>query len=518
MAHSIIQVSGKKPKTSAALTRLQEYIEKRAARAREEAEPAAWQAVRDDLRQSLTPENHARWIENVQVRQEGDTLILGSPSDFDRRWLQRGLDRHIVASLQRTGYGHLQPRYAVAEPATPPDPNAPRVIMSRDDWAAYTQHRLDELGITPRQGKQSERYNSPLAIHYTLTASPSWFREHPDQKDAWVDHSAGFIRQLHGEAQILGIVLHDHQSTPHLHIVAIPIDARGRLSASSFTRTPEQLEALHTQYNRYLRDHGLPLARGENARLERALAAAPPDVQQRAIHADDIPLAEVLERLEAERDGRDPHRWLIGDRLIQVHADEQGFTEVSPHGAEEGHGAIDLVIRLRQEGRTPLEEHDLAVEYLAALHPERMPGGAPPLVPHAPEPRRHAPLERQSMPFGQEMRWEAGQFILVDTPAEAVQALGTAKGWGRVAVADRPEALPVDEMDEALARGWIVDVAGRSDALWEAVQERYADLTDGAGRQVWHSGAPGTAQAKAVERALEVERGPEIGPEMLMDA
>lgn len=519
MAYSIINVSRRKPKTYDHLTRLQEYIEKTDKTSHRGDEPTAWTAAKEDLQHSMTSGNYERWIAPLQAREDGDRLILGAATELDRQWLDVKLDRLIRDSLGRTGHDDLTPHYEVAVPPTSRDPHAPRILTSRDDWAAYARQHLAERHLTPRQGKESTRYNSPLANHYTLTTSPQWPKEHPDQTEAWIQHSFGFFEHLHGRAQILGAVVHEHQSTLHLHVVAIPIDPQtGRLSASAFTRTPAQLEALHTAYNRYLRERGLQLERGTNYRLDRAMAAASPEAQLMALHADDIPLDEVLERLEADRDGRDPRRWFIGDRLIQVHEDHHGFTELGPHGANDGHGAIDLVIRLRQEGQTPLEEHGLAVGYLAALHPEHIPGGAPPLVPPVPEPAVRLPRDPQSMPFGQVSRWEPGQFIIVDSLPEAVKTMGAAKGWGRIAVAESPEALPVDELDEAVAKGWMVDVASHSDTLWQAVQERYSDLTEDHGRQVWRSPAPSTAKAKAADKAMDmdIEKGPDIGPEMMM--
>jgi len=506
MATSIIEVSGK-PKTYGALTRLQKYIEKpRDTVGRDDAPPEAWTAALADIRPLITRENYASWLVPARVRQDGDRLLIGAPDEFSRFWLENRLDGQIRAALERTGYGGVVPAYELRPEADRvATADAPRRIIGRDDWAAYTKAHLDERDITPRQGKQSDRYNSVLANHYVLTATPAWFTDHPEQKEAWMQHSVDFVAQLHGEEQILGAVVHEHQSSPHLHVVAIPIDDRGHLNAGAFTRTREQLEALHTAYNRYLRDHGLQLDRGQNARLERQLAAAPPAVRRMTLHVDEIPLAEVLERLEADRDTRDPDRWVLGDRLIQVAEDGHTFTEFGPRGVAEGRGAIDLVTRLRQEGRTPVEQYDLAVSYLAALHAERIPGGAPPLVPAAPDPVPRPPLERQSIPFGAASRWEPGQFIVVDSVPDAQAVAASARGWGRVAVVDRPDALPVDELDEAVARGWMVDVASRSDALWRAIHGRYADLGEAGSRQIWQSRAPGTGAVRAVETGREPE-------------
>lgn len=515
MAYSIINVSRRKPKTRDHLTRLQDYIERKD-NSRTATEPAAWTSARDDLRLSLTADNFTRWIAPLQARDEDGQLILEAPTEFDRRWLESKLDPRIRQSLDRTGNGHLQPQYEVGTPpALDPDhPRSPRIIMSRDDWAAYTMERLDDLGLKQRLDRQGGTlYNSPLAIHYTLTTSRAWLEEHPEQREAWIEHSYGFVRDLHGEAQLLGGAVHEHQATLHLHVAAIPIDARGRLSASSFTRTREQLEALHTTYNRYLRARDLQLERGQNARLERQMAAASPEVRRTAVLADDIPLHEILERLEAERDGRDPRRWTIGDRLIQVHDDGHGFTEMGPHGVDDGRGAIDLVVRLRQEGQTPIAQHGLAVGYLAAIHPERVLGTAPPLVPPVPEHAPHAPSDRQSISFGQQSRWEPGQFIIVDSLREAATTAASAKGWGRIAVVEQADTLPLGELDEAIGKGWMIDVASTSDTVWDTIQQRYSEHTKAQGQQIWRTGA---TPAKAAEHAMDKEQSPVMGPEMMM--
>ncbi len=508
-----------KVKTFGALKRAQDYDERRSPSEREAENPEPWRAIREDLRLSTTAGNYIQHFASTRARLDGDTLTILASNDFQRHWLENKLDGQIAKAMERTGYGHLHHRYDVFQPAKTTNPNAPRIIMSRDDWAAYTQQRLEELGITPRQGKQSERYNSTLALRWNLTASPSFFHEHPEQYERWLEVSHEFIRELHGEEQILGSIVHTHQKTPHLGVTVIPIDDRGHLNAGGFARTREQLTEIHTLYNQRLREAGIHLERGHNASLEREMVRIGSGDRQRAIDANDIPLDEVLERLEAERQVHNPRLWIIGDRLIQVHEDGHGFTEVGPHGIEDGDGGLELVMKLRQEGESPAEALELAADYLATMHPERVRGGAPPLVPHTPEPRPEPPLERVSIPFGTHSRWEPGQFIVVDTPAEARQVAGAAKGWGHVVAAPTPGDLPVEELAEAITKGHMVDIATRSDAVFEAVQERYADLTAATGRQIWRRSPatlPSMAKPRAVEKSPEMEQGPLAGPEIMM--
>ena len=221
--------------------------------------------------------------------------------DFTRHWLESRLDWRVRQSLERTGHGHLQVEYEVATGTAPDSPTAESTFGRAT--GPPTPPGAPRCWASPAAGARQQQPNSVLGIHYVLSASPRWFQEHPEQREAWVRHSREFVERVISEADVLGGGLHDHQSSRHLHVVVLPIDDRGRLSASSFLRTPRQLEQLHTDYNRHLRSHGLFLDRGENARLERR---SPPRRPRRALalEADDLPLDEVLARLEADRDGR----------------------------------------------------------------------------------------------------------------------------------------------------------------------------------------------------------------------
>ena len=135
-------------------------------------------------------------------------------------------------------------------------------------------------------------------------------------------------------------------------------------------------------------------------------------------------------------------------------------------------------------------------------------------MPHVPEHAPPPPPSRESVPFGERSRWEPGQFILVDTAADAELVAGTAKGWGKIAVAAGRVALPVDELDEAIAKGWMVDVATRSEGVWQAIQDRYPEQGDAPGRQIWRRLVRHRSRDR--DRGTEPEQTPDIGPEMMM--
>lgn len=491
-------------KSYGGLDRLEHYIrkERREREARERADgtappttPQAWIEAREELRRTITPDNMDRWIAPVRAREDGDDLILEAPDEFGAFWLTTRLDGQIRRALEHTGHGHRAVTYGVADEDAPPSaPDLLRFGPQRDHWGEYARERFAALGITPREGRTSDRYNSVYGDHLVLSATPSWFEQNPQALERWVEHSVVFAVHKFGEAQVLGYEIHREQHSLHLHVGILAVSPDGRLSAGWYKDGREAMERLASDYNTYLRDHGLLLDRGRNARLERAVAAAPAADQRRGLRADDVPLDEVLRRLEADRDPLNPRRWHIGDRLIDVDEDRHDFVEHAAHSSLPGHGAIDLVRRLRQERLvddadgpaerddpdSPIGHYRAAVGYLAAAHPGRvMPDGlAPPLVPHVPEPVPQPSYRyAKSVPFGRETPTSGpGQFILVGKANEVESVAATAGGWGRVAAATDPALLPVDDLDRAvLGRGFTVTVLTRDRAVQEAIEARYPD-------------------------------------------
>ncbi len=510
MAYAIPKIAGR-AKSYSDVRRLQKYMERGAARERPTPDPnerVRTAAPDADLGTRAAHRERDDLLGRADARGDGDTLTIVS-SDTETR-------------------APLEQRDVNDEPGqlAPPTQEPRRwIYLARDDYADYLQDRFDELGITPRQTRDpalGERYNSVHAHHLVFTASPEWLRQHPHLRDTYLDGQVGFIRHYVGEKNILGVVVHEDQASMHMHVAFTPINAEGKLTQTGFLRDRFDEERLHTANSRYLQNVvGLPLERGHNVRLDAVQAKADPQARDMAQHMDEIPLDEVLTRLEGDRDPLDPRRWYIGDRIVQVHADNHMFTEVLRHGSIDGHGAIDLVARTRQEGTTPAEEYGLAVGYLAQTHPEHLPGRqVPPLFEPAPPERDTQPRTRASWAFGRPDEWTTPEFVITDTATGAAMIQDAAerpdgRGHGRVAVADHPDDLPLDEIDEAVAQGWTIRALSDNPALQEAMAERYPELLEEQGQQLFQGSAPsGKRRHPILEENAEVEKD---GPDKNMD-
>lgn len=93
------------------------------------------------------------------------------------------------------------------------------------------------------------RSNAVRAVEYLVTASPEAMRgmERKEQ-DAYFSKSLRYLQDKHGEENILSAVIHRDETTPHLSVMVIPIDSRGKLNARRFFGGREKLSMLQTDF------------------------------------------------------------------------------------------------------------------------------------------------------------------------------------------------------------------------------------------------------------------------------
>ncbi|MCW5590483.1 MAG: plasmid recombination protein [Burkholderiales bacterium] len=93
----------------------------------------------------------------------------------------------------------------------------------------------------PRKVRGARMARDPVVcVELLLTASPEYFRPHdekPGEWDkprakAWQEAATAFARDYFG-ANLVSVVLHEEESTPHCHVFVMPFDPSGNLNAKS---------------------------------------------------------------------------------------------------------------------------------------------------------------------------------------------------------------------------------------------------------------------------------------------
>jgi len=85
--------------------------------------------------------------------------------------------------------------------------------------------------ITAKQAKP--RKGAVLALEFVASASPEWFQTASQQdKERWVERTLDFLNKtVGGSENVLSAHLHDDESTPHIHLVAVPLVQKQRRRA-----------------------------------------------------------------------------------------------------------------------------------------------------------------------------------------------------------------------------------------------------------------------------------------------
>ena len=212
---------------------------------------------------------------------------------------------------------------------TTPPPDGPGIVLldGQADAAAAWHERAAAVGL----GKP--RRDAVLAVEMVMSASPSWFAAAtPDERADWTSRSMEYARATFGPANILQAVRHDDEETPHIHVLAIPLEQKERaragrprkgregakrapvlswgLNADRILAGPEALRQHQTDYAATVADLGIRRGRPKRdtkAQHKPAATYRAEAAQDRAEAAKVLEAAHIIEA-DAERRGKRSQR------------------------------------------------------------------------------------------------------------------------------------------------------------------------------------------------------------------
>lgn len=104
------------------------------------------------------------------------------------------------------------------------------------------------------------RKNAVHAIDYMITTSPE---AKPKENAACLREGLNWIIEKHGKENIVMASKHMDETTPHMHIVVVPIDEKGKLNARHFIGgSKHRMSELQDEFIEHLHDKGVSLDRG----------------------------------------------------------------------------------------------------------------------------------------------------------------------------------------------------------------------------------------------------------------
>jgi hypothetical protein len=116
------------------------------------------------------------------------------------------------------------------------------------------------------------RSNAVHGLEYFVGGSPEKLKSMTrEEQDAYFEDALDWIKERHGKHNVLSAVVHRDETTPHMSVMTIPLDKRGKLNARSFIGNKKALSDLQTDFaEKVSEQYGLRRGiKGSTARHER---------------------------------------------------------------------------------------------------------------------------------------------------------------------------------------------------------------------------------------------------------
>lgn len=175
--------------------------------------------------------------------------------------------------------------------------------------------RIEAAGVRRKPQKNAAR-----AVEITVSASPEWFEGKSERESkAYFDAALAALGRRYGAEQIIGWSTHYDETTPHMHVVFVPLvhnsDKGCRYSASEFCGGRKELYGLHDNLAKALAPFGVE-------RGERGEGAEHTDMRgwKRELDRREKELDRREQNLEASRGELDKAREVLVKRYREMEA------------------------------------------------------------------------------------------------------------------------------------------------------------------------------------------------------
>ena len=157
-------------------------------------------------------------------------------------------------------------------------------LIQSNNWMQDIQQEIDKAGAHTRS-------NSVVALDTIYTASPDFFKGRNNaENDMFFEDCLKFHQERFGH--VVSAVIHYDETTPHMHVISVPLTKDNRLSARDVIGNRAKMSQMQTAfYEQVGRDYG----------LERGIHM---DGQEKKEHisAQEHELREIRQKTERERE------------------------------------------------------------------------------------------------------------------------------------------------------------------------------------------------------------------------
>lgn len=132
------------------------------------------------------------------------------------------------------------------------------LIERQGTFQRAVKERIEGLDL-----KRAVRKDATVMVQAMITSDKAFFdgMTKPEQVE-FLKKGYEFIKDRYGEENVVSATIHMDEKTPHVHVNFVPVTEDGRLSAKDLFG-PKDLRTLQDDFNRYCRENGYDLERGD---------------------------------------------------------------------------------------------------------------------------------------------------------------------------------------------------------------------------------------------------------------
>lgn len=190
-------------------------------------------------------------------------MFLFTENDDDRIKLriQRGgsLKRFAIlrcAKIKTLGNMGASLQHTFRERETP---NADPARIQDNTILLGADNSRGVLDAWKTRAPEKVRKNAVHGLEYFIGGSPEALGgKSREEQDAYFRDALDWIKQRHGAENVLSAVIHRDETTPHMSVMTIPLDERGKLNARALVGNRQKLSDMQTDFAETVGEpHGL---------------------------------------------------------------------------------------------------------------------------------------------------------------------------------------------------------------------------------------------------------------------
>lgn len=184
------------------------------------------------------------------------------------------------------------------------------VLIECDNFTSAINTRVEEI---QSQQKRKIRKDCPRALEYVISASPEFFENATKkEKSDYFRKSLEYLKSRHGNENVISAVIHNDESTPHMHVVVVPVIKEKKIPTKDNPTgiveklNPKhfcdkfELQRLHSEFNERV-GSVFGLERGEKSDRQHKSVAEYQRELAREVSRKEAELEKVKAELEKEK-------------------------------------------------------------------------------------------------------------------------------------------------------------------------------------------------------------------------